>query len=84
MEGFYFVYILKCSDGKPYTGITKNLSDRLNRHNKGSVPATIKRRPVELLSYIAFKQKYKAYEYEKYLKTGSGRAVLKKRFWSDE
>lgn len=80
MENFYYVYILKCGDGKYYTGCTKNLEDRLSRHNRGSVPATKDRRPVELITFIAFNDKYKAFEYEKYLKTGSGRAVLKKRF----
>ena len=80
MENFYFVYILMCADGKTYTGCTSNLKDRMNRHNRGSVPATKDRRPVELITYIAFNNKYKAFEYEKYLKTGSGRAVLAKRF----
>lgn len=78
---FWYVYILKCRDKKPYTGYTQNLQDRLSRHNRGSVPATKNRRPIELLTYIAFTNKYQALEYEKYLKTGSGRAVLYKRFW---
>ena len=39
MKEKYFVYILKCNDGKPYTGYTENLDDRLNRHHRGSVPA---------------------------------------------
>ena len=29
----------------------------------------------------AFQDKYKAYEFEKYLKTGSGKAFASKRFW---
>jgi len=32
----------------------------------------------ELISYTAFTDKYRAYEFEKYLKSGSGRAFLKK------
>jgi putative endonuclease len=79
---FHYVYILRCHDGKPYTGHNQNLNDRLNRHHRGSVPATKDRRPIQLVTYIAFSDKYKAIEYEKYLKTGSGRAVLYKRFWS--
>jgi len=35
--------------------------------------------PIILIGYFAFKNKYKAYNFEKYLKTGSGRAFLKKR-----
>ena len=60
--------------------VHKDLKDRLSRHQRGSVPATKEIRPVELISYIAFSDKYKAFEYEKYLKTGSGRAVMHKRF----
>ena len=80
MENFYYVYILRCADAKYYTGCAKNLEERLSRHNRGSVPATKDHRPVELITYIAFNGKYKVFEYEKYLKTGSGRAVMHKRF----
>ena len=75
----WFVYILRCSDEKWYTGCTQNIDERLRRHNAGEVPATKSRLPVELITYIAFTDKYKAYEFEKYLKSGSGRAFLNKR-----
>ena len=74
----YFVCILKCSDGKPYTGCTEDLDERLQRHNNGHVPATEKRLPVKLDFYFATKDKYQAYKFEKYLKSGSGRAFIKK------
>jgi putative endonuclease len=74
----FFVYILMCGDGKPYTGCTDSLKDRLDRHNKGYVPATKDRLPIELISYFAFSNKYTAFNFEKYLKSGSGRAFLKK------
>ena len=74
----YFVYILKCADGKPYTGCTENLQERLLRHSNGHVPATESRRPVELVTHIVFNNKYKAFEFEKYLKSGSGRAFMNK------
>ena len=76
----YVVYILKCADGKPYTGCTKDLEERFARHQNGYVSATKDRRPVELITQIAFNDKYKAYEFEKYLKSGSGRAFVKKHF----
>jgi putative endonuclease len=75
----WFVYILKCSDEHLYTGCTENLDDRLKRHNSGHVLSTKSRLPVTLITYIAFTDKYKAFEFEKYLKTGSGRAFLNKR-----
>lgn len=75
----YFVYILQCADGSYYTGCTSNLTDRLNRHNRGSVRATLNRRPIKLVTYVFFSDKYKAFTFEKYLKTGSDRAFLNKR-----
>lgn len=74
----YYVYILQCSDGNPYTGCTDNLKSRLERHNRGYVPATKDRRPVRLSSYFAFANEYTAFNFEKYLKSGSGRAFLNK------
>ena len=73
------VYILKCSDGKFYTGCTSDLDDRLKRHHAGEIPATRNRLPVNLVTYIVFSEKQKAYDFEKYLKTGSGGAVMNKR-----
>lgn len=74
----HYVYILMCADGKPYTGCTNNLMDRIKRHKKGYVPATKSRLPVELREFIVFKDKHKAYFFEKYLKSGSGRAFMSK------
>lgn len=75
----YYVYSLKCKDGY-YVGCTDNLEDRLERHQKGNVPATAKRLPVKLDFYFAIRNKYKAFNFEKYLKSGSGRAFVRKRF----
>ncbi len=76
----YYVYILYCRDNKPYTGCSNNLPERMRRHEKGEVPATKEMLPVKLVSYTAFCDKYKAFKFEKYLKSGSGRAFLKKHF----
>lgn len=76
----HYVYLLKCADGTTYTGCTKNLDDRLSRHMKKQVHYTSTRLPVKLKTYIAFTDKYKAYEFEKYLKSGSGKAFSNKRF----
>lgn len=74
------VYILKCSDRTYYTGCTSDIEQRLKRHAKGEVLYTSKRLPVELITYIAFTDKYKAYQFEKYMKSGSGKAFANKRF----
>lgn len=73
----YFVYSLKCKDGY-YVGCTGDMSDRLERHQKSQVIATRNRLPVSLEFYMAFKDKNKAFQFERYLKSGSGRAFLKK------
>jgi len=75
---FYYVYILLCCDKKPYIGCTDNLKDRIIRHQKGQVPATKNRLPIKLISYFVFSNKYTAFNFEKYLKSGSGRAFMKK------
>ena len=75
-----FVYLLKCSDKTTYTGCTQNLEERLIRHEKKQVLYTSTRLPVKLITYIAFSDKYKAFEFEKYLKSGSGKAFSNKRF----
>ncbi len=75
----WYVYLLKCYDGKHYTGCTSYIDKRLKRHQSGHVEYTKSRLPVELICYIAFNNKYKAYDFEKYLKSGSGRAFAKKR-----
>ena len=74
-----YVYVLFCSDDHTYIGCTHDLKDRLRRHNKGLIPATKERLPVTLSCYFAFQNKYTAFNFEKYLKTASGRAFLKKR-----
>lgn len=74
----HYVYILLCKNNKTYVGCTDNLKERLERHKKGFVPATKPILPVTLVSYFAFRNKFTAFNFEKYLKSGSGRAFLKK------
>ena len=76
-KSMYYVYSLKCKDGF-YVGCTNDIGDRLVRHENGHVPTTKDRRPVSLEFYVAISDKYKAFEFEKYLKSGSGRAFIKK------
>jgi putative endonuclease len=45
----WFLYILECSDGSYYTGVTKDIDRRLSEHNKGTASKyTRLRLPVEL------------------------------------
>ena len=45
----WFVYILRCSDGSLYTGISKDVGRRCRQHNEGTASRyTRSRRPVRL------------------------------------
>lgn len=74
----HYVYILLCADDSPYTGCTSDLKERILRHKNGHVPATADRLPIKLINYVCFLDKYEAFKFEKYLKSGSGRAFMKK------
>lgn len=74
-----YVYILLCNNGNTYVGCTKDLKERLNQHNSGNVQSTKAHLPVKLLFYCAFPDKLNAFSFEKYLKSGSGRAFMNKR-----
>jgi predicted GIY-YIG superfamily endonuclease len=76
------VYILKCADDTYYVGCTGDLLDRLNRHKRGEVKYTSSRLPFQIVHQSIFYDKYKAYDFEKYLKSGSGRAFSIKRLHS--
>ena len=73
----YYIYSLRCKEGY-YIGCTENLEERLERHQKGYVPATTDRLPIELEFYFAAQNKYTAFKLEKYFKSGSGRAFINK------
>ena len=81
MKGFHHVYILESGkvSGRFYVGVTDGLSDRLRRHNAGDVPHTAKFSPWRIKSAVAFRDRAKAVEFERYLKSSSGRAFAKKR-----
>ncbi len=76
----WFVYFIKSlSRNFTYIGSTDNLKRRLSDHNRGFVQSTKAYHPFEINAYIAVKTKQKARMLEKYFKTGSGKAILKKR-----
>jgi predicted GIY-YIG superfamily endonuclease len=61
-------------------GYTKDIEQRLKTHNKGGSVYTKKYRPWELILSINFSDGQKAKSFEKYLKTASGKAFLRKHF----
>jgi len=51
MTGNWYVYIVECSDGTLYTGISNNVDKRIREHNLGvGSKYTRGRRPVKLLA----------------------------------
>lgn len=66
----YWVYIVRCKDGKYYTGVTNDLDRRLQEHNGGinSKCYTYERRPVVLMYEEHFHDINQAIAWEKQLK----------------
>ena len=75
-----YVYILQSEldSERYYTGITDNIDARLTKHNAGEVKHTSKYKPWRIKTYVAFTDEKRASEFEKYLKSGSGRAFVTK------
>ncbi len=81
---FYYTYVLLSQfDNKYYVGSTSNLEKRVLTHNLGLVKSTKKRRPLKLIYYEACLDKLSSIIREKQLKTGFGRAYLKRRLNKD-
>jgi putative endonuclease len=77
---YYYTYVLISEiDNKLYIGWTINLKNRLIAHNNGTVSATKYRAPLKLVYFEGCLSKTAAISREKQLKTGFGRAYLKKR-----
>ena len=80
------VYILR-GDTEParhYVGITSNLRDRLEWHNSGPSGHTVHHRPWSLVVSMEFPTEKAARRFERYLKSGSGRAFTKRHFHAEE
>jgi putative endonuclease len=76
----YYVYILRSETHTYQTniGCTHDLRTRLAQHNSGKSIHTNKFKPWNLLAYVALPEKQLAEKFEKYLKSGSGRAFTKR------
>jgi predicted GIY-YIG superfamily endonuclease len=80
--GKRFVYILR-SESDPsrhYVGVTANVNERLWWHNQGASGQTTQDRPWKIIATIEFENEKTALRFERYLKSGSGRAFAKRHF----
>lgn len=81
----WFVYILESlTTDFIYIGSTNSSQQRLLQHNDGLVQSTKAYRPLHITAYVAVQPEKKARELERYFKTGSGKAILRKRILTDE
>jgi predicted GIY-YIG superfamily endonuclease len=81
----WYVYILKSvKDGRLYVGSTDDLKRRFKEHENGLCASTRHRRPLRLEAYVAVRDESAARSLEKYFKTGSGIATLRKRILVSE
>ena len=66
----YFVYILLCSDGSFYTGVTNDFERRFEEHQQGedTKAYTYKRRPLQLVFCEQFTEINQAIAFEKQIK----------------
>jgi predicted GIY-YIG superfamily endonuclease len=78
---FYYDYIVQSlkDPNRFYTGFTENLDTRLKAHNQNKDPHTARYKPWKIKAAIAFTDRHKALDFERYLKSPSGRAFAKKR-----
>lgn len=66
----YAIYILRCSDGTYYTGLTKDLDGRVKEHEGGahSESYTFGRRPVKLVWSVVTDSYQEAFRWEHRIK----------------
>ena len=80
MSTYCYVYVLRSTkDGQFYVGLTRDLRARLLAHNKGLVPSTKRRVPLELIYWEGCLNESDAAQREKYLKSAWGKRYIKGR-----
>lgn len=77
-----FVYLLRSGHNprRHYVGLTSDVRERLEWHNAGQNEHTTRDRPWRVIATIEFDTAEAAGQFERYLKTGSGRAFAKRHF----
>ena len=66
-----------------YTGITSDVDARIDWHNRGPCGYSVDYRPWSLVVAMTFATERAARRFEKYLKSGSGRAFSRRHFAPD-
>ena len=84
LKNMFYVYVLQSEkNNKKYIGLTsKDVFVRLNEHNHGTNQWTRNNRPFNLIYCEQYADEAFARKREKFLKSGNGREVLKKKLYS--
>jgi putative endonuclease len=77
---FVYVIVSTVDPRRHYVGLTSDVPRRLTVHNSGGSQHTAQHRPWRLIVSLEFATQSSAATFEKYLKTGSGRAFAKRHF----
>jgi putative endonuclease len=79
MKKFFYVYILQSeTEAQRLYRLTNDLRTRLKAHNSGRIVHIANWRPWRLKTYVALSDRARAAAFERYLKSASGRAFIKK------
>ena len=76
------VYVLRSTSEatRHYVGLTSDVAARVAAHNGGHSDYTAHHRPWRLVASVEFADESSAVRFERYLKSGSGRAFAKRHF----
>ena len=79
MRYVYLIESINCPHQR-YVGMTCDLRQRLKDHHSGNCEHTAKYAPWREVVAIRFQDDSRAAAFERYLKSGSGRALAKRHF----
>ncbi|HBK87290.1 MAG TPA: hypothetical protein PKM91_03860 [Cyclobacteriaceae bacterium] len=72
------IYVLQGVKGGLYKGCVEDLNAELEKHRQGLMENSKDQLPLDLIFTAAFPDKNKARDFERYLRSGSGRSFLKR------
>ena len=76
------VYIIRSvkEPERQYIGRTADVASRLASHNAGESPRTARQAPWQIVVLVQFVDERRALDFEKFLKSNSGRAFVRQYF----
>ena len=74
----YYVYLLESEkDGTYYIGYTKNMEDRLKKHNNSKTGYTSRKQPWKIVYFEEYGMKSEAIKRERFLKNQKNKSFYK-------